>query len=117
MQFALHTTLELNNRHPILCNPNVRKAIASALPLDEMNKDLNNGYGILSNLPMPPNHPFIPANITDPMPYNIETAKEYMRKAGFDYNALSVGTASFPFEWLVIGIVVGAVIGAGILYL
>ncbi|NIR17012.1 MAG: hypothetical protein GWN86_25085 [Desulfobacterales bacterium] len=113
VQYALHLTLNTNNRHPILNNPLVRKAIAHSLPLDEINAELNGGYGFPSNLPMPPEHPFLPEDITDPLPYNIETAKQLMEQAGYDYDLITTEPTVLPLDWIAVGVIVGLIVGAG----
>jgi len=63
----------------------VRKAISLSIPRDQIVQEIVNGYGKAGTVPLPFSAPEYDHEMLKPIPYNIELAKEYMKKAGYTY--------------------------------
>jgi peptide/nickel transport system substrate-binding protein len=111
-------TLSTNGNHDALVNPNVRKAIALAIPREHICTNILKGLGEPAEQMIPPwswgHNPDIP-----PIPYDVELAKEYMKKAGYDVDLLQgVGAVSLE-TWLypaIAGLAIGLICGIGVMY-
>jgi len=63
----------------------VRKAISLAIPRDQIVKEIVGGYGQPGTVPMPFSSPEYDHELLKPIPYDLELAKQYMEKAGYQY--------------------------------
>jgi ABC-type transport system substrate-binding protein len=112
--------LMFNLEHPILNNKYVRKAINTAMPREHMVEDLNHGLGSPANQFIVPGDPGHNADLP-PYEFDIELAKEYMEKAGYDYDFITaeVQVETTQNNWLmptIGGLVLGLIIGAVAIY-
>lgn len=64
-------------------NLNLRKAIAHAINVDRYIETFTNNIGLKANSIYPPGIPGYDPSTTLPYQYNLELAKEYMKKAGY----------------------------------
>jgi ABC-type transport system substrate-binding protein len=105
-----------NIEHPILNNKYVRKAINAAMPREHMVENLNHGLGAPANQFIVPGDPGHNSELA-PYEYDISLAKEYMEKAGYDYDNLIPEEQETPTQtnWYVPalgGVIIGLIIGA-----
>jgi peptide/nickel transport system substrate-binding protein len=86
--FPFYSYLGLNNKMPPLNNPLVRRAIADAIPLQQIAS--SQGYGHVHTYagPIPPAMPFFP-NLPAPA-QNIAEAKSLMKQAGISSANLTI---------------------------
>ena len=79
----------VNNVHPILKNPVIKKAISLACNRDIMVKVISNNLGITASQLVPP---WSPGFIKDlpKLDYDLDEAKRMMIKAGYDYDTITV---------------------------
>ena len=63
----------------------VRKAISLAQPREQIVKEIVNGYGQTGTVPIPFSAAEYDHDMLQPIPYDLEKAKEYMEKAGYKY--------------------------------
>lgn len=77
--------LGFNLRNSILNDKNLRKAFAYGINRKSMVDHLLEGNGSVLNAPMSPkNWAYPKEDVLNPYEYNIETAKEYLKKAGYE---------------------------------
>ena len=74
--------LALNNRSPLLNQPETRKALASILDLDQLQKNLFQGYAQRIIAPFQPAKSYYD-NSLPLIPFDIEQAKSYLTQAGW----------------------------------
>ena len=79
----------VNNVHPILKNPLIKKAISLACNRDIMVKVISDNLGIAASQLVPP---WSPGFIKDlpKLDYDLDEAKRMMIKAGYDYSTITV---------------------------
>ncbi|RJQ58443.1 MAG: hypothetical protein C4530_10590 [Desulfobacteraceae bacterium] len=63
----------------------VRKAISLAIPRDQMVQEIVAGAGKPGTVPIPFSSPEYDHDLLQPIPYDLELAKQYMEKAGYKY--------------------------------
>jgi ABC-type transport system substrate-binding protein len=63
----------------------VRKAISLSIPRDQIVKEIVNGAGQPGTVPIPFSSPEYDHEMLKPIPYDVELAKKYMEKAGYEY--------------------------------
>lgn len=111
--YALH----INGRHPILSNKYVRRAIAYAAPRDKILSDLVGGLGVITDIPYPEGfyarNPELEPGYYE---YDLNKAKESMQMAGFNYDWLEAQEAPVPYEAYGIGLGIGVVVTAVIMF-
>lgn len=108
-------SIGINCQAPPLNNKWVRKAMASMVPKEHIVNDIRKGMGDVANQIAPPYSYGHNPDVQE-YEYNLENAKEYMKKAGYDMQFLM--PLEIPItvhlQALVIGLVAGGVIGGGI---
>jgi peptide/nickel transport system substrate-binding protein len=63
----------------------VRKAISLSIPRDQIVKEIVNGAGQPGTVPIPFSSPEYDHENMKPIPFDVELAKKYMEKAGYEY--------------------------------
>jgi ABC-type transport system substrate-binding protein len=63
----------------------VRQAISHAMPRDQIVKEIANGFGAPGTVPMPYTAPEYDHDMLKPIAYDMDTAKKFMEKAGYEY--------------------------------
>ena len=63
----------------------IRKAISHAMPREQIVKEIAAGYGKEGTVPIPFTAPEYDKEILKPIAYDIDLAKQYMEKAGYEY--------------------------------
>jgi ABC-type transport system substrate-binding protein len=102
----------INTNHPILSNKWVRKAISYALPRQQYATDIRQGVPQVVTYPFPSSgRPWMDPALPLTHPTDVETAKAFMVKAGFNYESLTSASAT-PYYAYAIGIVAGIAVGA-----
>jgi len=111
--------LQINTAHPILSNVWVRRAISHAIPREHIVDDLALGWAEPATQFIPEIRSWAFNPNLEATTYDLDLAREYMEKAGFDYEWLET-PAETPittnYTPILLGIVVGIVIGAGAIY-
>jgi len=102
-----------NLNHPILNNVYVRWAISYAIPRDYIIEKVLHGMGASGAGPVPPHikWAYNPNYTSAQIPYDLEKAKEYMEKAGYNYEWLTQKPAPFPYEWIAGTLILGVAAG------
>lgn len=101
----------LNENDPVFTNAWVRKAIAYAVPGQQIINTLLGGYGNLTSIPYP-----VGFYARDPTlepgyyAFDLNKAKQCMVTAGYNYDWLAQTTAGTPYSAYAIGIAIGAVV-------
>jgi len=111
--------LHINAEHPILRNVWVRRAISAAIPREHITEDLSDGWAEPASQFVSPARTWAYNPDLEVTPYNLDTAREYMEKAGFDYEWLEtveIPKAS-PLVPAAAGLVVGLAAGAILTYI
>ena len=110
------TALFLNNLHPQLSNKYVRYALAYATPRDEIVNNVIHGYGVRADQFQYTWSWGANPNL-EPIPYDIEQAKEYMEMAGFKFEYLEYPSTIQTLYYAVVGVGAAAVVvGFGLGY-
>ncbi|MGQ4914958.1 MAG: ABC transporter substrate-binding protein [Candidatus Asgardarchaeia archaeon] len=108
------TSLFLNNLHPQLSNKYVRYALAYATPRDEIVNEVIHGYGVRADQFQYTWSWGANPNL-DPIPYDINKAREYMELAGFKFAYLEYPSTIQMLYYALAGVGVAAIaIGFGI---
>jgi ABC-type transport system substrate-binding protein len=114
MHFQSWMVFWCNCEHPILNNQYVRKAMSHAFPREQFVQDVWNGIGVPTSLIYLEQSVYYDDSIQpNPVEYDLEKAREYMTKAGYDYAWLEASSPPY-IEYvgiLIIGSVIGAVVG------
>ena len=63
----------------------IRKAISHAMPREQIVKEIAAGYGKEGTVPIPFTAPEYDKEILKPIAYDIDLAKQFMEKAGYEY--------------------------------
>ena len=63
----------------------VRKAISLAIPRQQIVDEIVSGYGQVGTVPIPFSSPEYDHENNKPIPFDMEQAKTYMEKAGYQY--------------------------------
>ncbi len=107
----------VNCQHPALNNIYVRKAINHIIPREHITKDIMLGLGEPTAQLIASTHwahnPDIP-----PPEYNVELAKEYMMKAGYDFELLKPLEIPMSAYYIpvAVAVIIGIAVGAGVTY-
>lgn len=109
--------IAFNMQHPILQNKWVRKAIAYSIPYDRIVNDVMLGLVEQANQIVPPPHPFYNQELPRPYyTYDLEKAKECLRKAGYP-EWPQPAPPETPFYTYLLPAAVGVVVGVPLGYL
>ena len=110
--------LHINTEHPILQNVWVRKAISYTIPREHIVDDLAGGWAEPATQFVTPARTWAYNPDLEVTPYDLDKAKEYMEKAGFDYEWLE--TVEVPKANVttpaIAGFIIGLIAGAGVMY-
>jgi ABC-type transport system substrate-binding protein len=63
----------------------VRKAFSHAIPREEIIKNVVGGFGVPGTVPIPYTAPEYDTANNKPIPYDLDKAREYMKRAGYTY--------------------------------
>jgi len=63
----------------------IRKAISHAMPREQIVQEIANGYGKPGTVPMPFSAPEYDHEVLKPIAYDLDLARDYMRRAGYVY--------------------------------
>jgi ABC-type transport system substrate-binding protein len=113
--------LHINCEHPILQNEWVRNAISHAIPREHIVEDLAGGWAQPATQFVTPARTWAYNPNLEMTPYDLDQAKAYMEKAGFNYEWLetsedpTTGTMGFIVP-AAGGLIVGLIAGIALMY-
>lgn len=110
--------LQYNNQHPILSNKYVRLAINSLIRREDIVSVILKGTAVATASPFPKTMWAYDKTIPEPKEYNLDLAKEYMAKAGYDLKLLEAAPTAMPWYYpLAAGLIVGIIAGASVSFI
>lgn len=104
------------NHGSVLTDLNLRKAIASCVNRDDLIVGVCEGSGSAAWVDMPLSYTGMPAleTMTQALPYDLDTAKEYLEASDYDGSAIQIMAVSGTRQEKAANILQGALISAGI---